>query len=256
MPTKRLTMRKIREILRLKFDCKLNYGQIAKSCGIGRTTVSDYLKRFEASLWQWPLGSEIDDARLEQILFPSTQLTHCPDRAGIDWEYIHRELRRKSVTLMLLWQEYKAQYPEGYQYSQFCHLYRLWNGRVDPVMRQVHRGGEKIFVDYAGQTVPIIDPATGEIHQSQIFIAALGASNYTYAEATWTQTLPDWIACHCRAYEYIGGVPEVTVPDNLKSGVKDPCFYDPDINPTYLDMAQHYGTAVIPARSGKPKDKD
>lgn len=255
MPTKRLTMRKIREILRLKFDCKLTYGQIAKSCGIGRTTVSDYLKRFEASPLKWPLASDVDDAHLEQTLFPSALLTHCPDRDGIDWEYIHRELRRKSVTLMLLWQEYKAQYPEGYQYSQFCHLYRQWVGRVDPVMRQVHRGGEKIFVDYAGQTVPIIDPATGEIHQSQIFIAALGASNYTYAEATWTQTLPDWIASHCRAYEYIGGVPEVTVPDNLKSGVKDPCFYDPDINPTYLDMAQHYGTAVIPARSGKPKDK-
>lgn len=255
MPTKRLTMRKIREILRLKFDCKLTYGQIAKSCSIGRTTVSDYLKRFEASPLQWPLASDVDDVQLERTLFPSAQLTHCPDRSGIDWQYIHRELRRKSVTLMLLWQEYKAQYPEGYQYSQFCHLYRQWSGRVDPVMRQVHRGGEKMFVDYAGQTVPIIDPATGEIHHSQIFITALGASNYTYAEATWTQTLPDWIASHCRAYEYIGGVPEVTVPDNLKSGVKDPCFYEPDINPTYLDMAQHYDTAVIPARSGKPKDK-
>ena len=156
---------------------------------------------------------------------------------------------------MLLWQEYKAQNPDGYQYSQFCHLYRQWIGRVDPVMRQVHRAGEKMFVDYAGQTVDIYDPSSKQSRAAQIFIAVLGASNYTYAEATWTQKLPDWIASHCRAYAYIGGVPEVTVPDNLKSGVKDPCFYEPDINPTYLDMAQHYGTAVIPARVAKPKDK-
>ena len=255
MPTKRLTMRKIREILRLKYDCKLTFGQIATSCGIGRTTVSDYLKRFEVSPLEWPLSPDIDDIKLERLLFPSVQLTHSQDRASIDWQYIHRELRRKSVTLMLLWQEYKVQNPDGYQYSQFCHLYRQWIGRVDPVMRQVHRAGEKMFVDYAGQTVDIYDPSSKQSRAAQIFIAVLGASNYTYAEATWTQTLPDWIASHCRAYAYIGGVPEVTVPDNLKSGVKDPCFYEPDINPTYLDMAQHYGTAVIPARVAKPKDK-
>lgn len=255
MPTKRLTMRKIREILRLKYDCKLTFGQIATSCGIGRTTVSDYLKRFEASLLQWPLSSDIDDTKLEQLLFTSAQFTRSQGRGGIDWQYIHRELRRKSVTLMLLWQEYKAKNPDGYQYSQFCHLYRQWIGRVDPVMRQVHRAGEKMFVDYAGQNVGVSDPASKQLREAQIFIAVLGASSYTYAEATWTQTLPDWIASHCRAYEYIGGVPEVTIPDNLKSGVKDPCFYEPDINPTYLDMARHYGTAVIPARVAKPKDK-
>jgi len=248
-------MRKIREILRLKYDFKLTFGQIATSCGIGRTTVSDYLKRFEASSLGWPLSPDIDDIKLEKLLFPSVQLTLSPDRAGIDWQYIHCELRRKSVTLMLLWQEYKAQNSDGYQYSQFCHLYRQWIGRVDPVMRQVHRAGEKMFVDYAGQTVAIYDPSSKQSREAQIFIAVLGASNYTYAEATWTQTLPDWIASHCRVYAYIGGVPEVTVPDNLKSGVKDPCFYEPDINPTYLDMAQHYGTAVIPARVAKPKDK-
>jgi transposase len=156
---------------------------------------------------------------------------------------------------MLLWQEYKTLNPDGYQYSQFCHLYRQWVGCVDAVMRQVHRAGEKMFVDYAGQTVSIYELASKQPREAQIFIAVLGASNYTYAEATWTQTLPDWIVSHRRAYEYIGGVPEVTVPDNLKSGVKDPCFYDPDINPTYLDMARHYGTAVIPARVAKPKDK-
>jgi transposase len=255
MPTKRLTMRKIREILRLRFDCKLTFGQIATSCGIGRTTVSDYLKRFEACPLRWPLCSDVDDTQLEQLLFPSVQLIHCPDRAGIDWQYIHRELRRKSVTLMLLWQEYKTSNPDGYQYSQFCHLYRQWVGRLDPVMRQVHRAGEKLFVDYAGQSVDIYERSSKQLREAQVFIAVLGASNYTYAEATWTQTLPDWIASHCRAYEYIGGVPEVTVPDNLKSAVKDPCFYEPDINPTYLDMARHYGTAIIPARIAKPRDK-
>jgi transposase len=218
-------------------------------------TVSDYLQRFEASFLGWPISSDIDDTRLEQLLFPSVQINDSPKRAGLDWQYVHRELRRKGVTLMLLWQEYKAQYPDGYQYSQFCYLYRQWAGRVDPVMRQEHRAGEKMFVDYAGQTVDIYDQSSKQIREAQIFIAALGASNYTYAEATWTQSLPDWIAAHCRAYGYIGGVPEVTVPDNLKSGVKDACFYEPDLNPTYLDMARHYGTAIIPARVAKPRDK-
>jgi transposase len=228
-------MRKIREILRLKFDCKLTYRQIARSCGIGRSTASDYLKRFEDSSLAWPLPSDIDDTRLEQLLFPSARIDYSTKRAGLDWQYIHGELRRKGVTLMLLWQEYKEQYPDGYQYSQFCHLYRQWAGRIDPVMRQEHRAGEKMFVDYAGQTMGIYDPTSKKTREAQIFIAVLGASNYTYAEATWTQKLPDWIGSHCRAYDYIGGVPEV--------------------NPTYFDMARHYGTAIIPTRVAKPKDK-
>ena len=255
MPTKRLTMRKIREILRLRYDCKLTFDKIATSCGIGRTTVSDYLKRFEASPLRWPLPSDIDDTKIEQLLFPSVQLDCSIQRSGLDYQDIHSELRKKSVTLMLLWQEYKAQHPDGYQYSQFCHLYRQWAGRIDPVMRQEHRAGEKLFVDYAGQTLGIYDSASKQLCEAQIFIAALGASNFTYAEATWTQTLPDWIASHKRAYEYIGGIPEVTVPDNLKSGVSKSCLYEPDLNPTYLDMARHYGTAIIPARIAKPKDK-
>lgn len=255
MPTKRLTMRKIREILRLRFECKLTLSQIATSCGIGSSTVSDYLKRFKASSLTWPLPSKIDDTRLEHRLFPSACIDVARKRASPDWNTIHKELRRKSVTLILLWQEYKEQNPDGYQYSQFCHLYHQWTGHIDPVMRQEHLAGEKLFVDYAGQTVNVFDLPSKKIRQAQIFIAALGASNYTYAEATWTQSLPDWIASHTRAYEYMGGVPKVTVPDNLKSGVKSPCFYEPDINPTYLDMAQHYGTAIIPARVATPKDK-
>ena len=255
MSTKRLTMRKIREVLRLKFDCSRSYSQIADSCLIGRSTVSDYLDRFQAAKLSWPLPDELDDQRLEQLLFPSSVSNPSTQRALPDWQYIHSELRRKGVTLMLLWQEYKQLSLNGYQYSQFCQLYRNWAGRIDPVMRQEHRAGEKEFVDYAGMTVPVFDKASGKWRQAQIFVAVLGASNYTYTEATWTQSLPDWIAAHCRAFAFFGGVTELVIPDNTKTGVKHPCFYEPDINPTYLDMARHYGTAIIPARVRKPKDK-
>ena len=255
MPTKRLTMRKIREILRLRLQHKLTLSQIASSCGIGRSTVSEHLKRFEASGIGWPLPADLDDNRLEQLLFPSVPSDDHSQKPLPDWSYIHRELRRKSVTLMLLWQEYKEQHLNGYQYSRFCDRYRLWAGRIDVVMRQEHRGGEKMFVDYAGQHVDVVDPSLKKTREAQIFIATLGASNYTYAEATWTQQLPDWIASHCRAYEFIGGVPEATVPDNLKSGVKSPCYYDPEINPSYLDMAKHYGTVIIPTGVAAPKHK-
>jgi transposase len=197
----------------------------------------------------------LEDDRLEQLLFPSSPSNPETPRALPDWLYIHRELRRKGVTLMLLWQEYKELQPNGYQYSQFCHRYRQWVGRIDPVMRQEHRAGERMFVDYAGMTMPVFDKASGKWREAQIFVAALGASNYTYTEATRTQSLPDWITAHCHAFAYFGGVTEVVVPDNTKTGVKHPCFYEPDINPTYLDMARHYGTAIIPARVRKPKDK-
>ena len=255
MSAKRLTMREIREILRLKFDCHLTHRQIAKSCSTARSTVGEYLQRFCDSHINWPLPSDLDDDRLEQLLFLSSPSNPENPRALPDWLYIHRELRRKGVTLMLLWQEYKELHPDGYQYSQFCHRYRQWVSRIDPVMRQEHRAGEKMFVDYAGMTMPVFDKALGKWREAQIFVAALGASNYTYAEATWTQSLPDWITAHCHAFAYLGGVTEVVVPDNTKTGVKHPCFYEPDINPTYLDMARHYDTAIIPARVRKPKDK-
>ena len=171
------------------------------------------------------------------------------------WPVIHHELKRKGVTLFLLWQEYREQCPLGYQYSWFCDRYRQWLGKLDLVMRQDHRAGEKLFVDYAGQTVPIVDPHTGEIHDAQIFVAVLGASNYTYSEATWTQGLADWIGSHQRAFAFLGGVPEIVVPDNLKSGISKAHRYEPDINPTYQELASHYGVAVIPARVRRPKDK-
>ena len=255
MPAERLTMRKIREVFRLKFDCDLSNRQIANSCSIARSTVAEYLFRLQQAGLSWPLPHDIDDTRLEQLLYPQLPAVPPEQRAVPDWSDVHQQLRHKTVTLMLLWQEYKELHPSGYQYSQFCYLYRQWAGRIDPVMRQEHRAGEKMFVDYAGQTVNVYDLQANQMREAQIFVAVLGASNYTYAEATWSQTLPDWIGSHSRAFIFFGGVPQIVVPDNLKAGVSKACFYEPDINPTYLDMANHYGTAVIPARVKKARDK-
>ena len=255
MPAERLTMRKIREVFRLKFDCDISNRQIAKSCHIARSTVVEYLFRFQQAALSWPLAQDIDDNQLEQLLYPQLPTLPAHERPLPDWSYIHQQLRLKSVTLMLLWQKYKEIHPQGYQYSQFCHRYRQWAAKIDPVMRQEHRAGEKLFVDYAGQTVPVYDLHTNQMREAQIFVAVLGASNYTYAEATWTQSLPDWISSHSRAFAFFGGVPKLVVPDNLKSAVSKASFYDPDINPTYLDLVNHYGTVVIPARVRRPKDK-
>ena len=255
MAGRRLSMRKIREVLRLKFHYGHSNKQIAQSCNIARSTVREYLDRAGKAGFSWPLDPSLDDALLEKTLFPPQSLLPSSPRAMPSMEYLHQELRRKGVTLQLLWHEYKQANPEGYQHSQFCHLYRQWVKKLDVTLRQEHRAGEKLFVDYAGQTVPIVDPATGEITQAQIFIAALGASSYTFAEASASQDLPSWIQSHVHAFEFFQGVPEILVPDNLKAGVSKPCRYEPDINPTYLELAQHYGTTVIPARIGHPRDK-
>ena len=255
MPAERLTMRKTKEVFRLKFDCHLSNRKIAESCLIARSTVAEYLSRFQQAALSWPLPEAMDDAELEALLFPATSLASDIERHLPDWLYIHNELRRKGVTLTLLWQEYKAQHPTGYQYSQFCDRYRKWAKKIDPIMRQEHRAGEKLFVDYAGMTVPVYERESGKTREAQIFVAVQGASNYSYAEATWTQGLPDWIASHVRAFAYFGGVPQIVVPDNLKTGVSKACYYEPDINPTYLAMANHYDTAILPTRVRKPKDK-
>lgn len=247
-------MRKIKEVLRLKA-----LGQspkaIAQSLGVGQNTVRRYLRRAEEAGLTWPLLPDLGDAALEALLFPP------PPEAGVarpvpDWAEVQRELRRKGVTLQLLWLEYKAVHPEtGYQYTQFCEHYHRWRDRLDPVLRQEHRAGEKTFVDYAGQTMPVVDPDTGEIREAQIFIGVLGASNLTFAEATWTQTLPDWIGSHVRMFAYVGGVSAAIVPDNVRTGVSHACFYDPDINPTYQDLAVHYSTSILPTRPRRPRDK-
>lgn len=254
MANKRVSMRKIRETLRLYFEAGLSRRAVGRCLHLSTTTVSGYLERLEQAGLSWPLPEALTDAELERRLFPPELPKG--QRPVPDWNVVHRELRRaKNVTLRLLWLEYKQIHPEGFQYSWFCEHYRQWRSRLDLVMRQTHRAGEKLFIDYAGETVPVIDPATGETRQAQIFVAVLGASNYTFAEATWTQTLPDWIASHQRAFSFFGGVVEILVPDNLKSGVAKAHRYEPDLNPTYADMAAHYGVAVIPARPQAPRDK-
>lgn len=248
-------MRKIREVVRLKCVTGSSPRQIAKSCNIARSTVQEYLKRAEDNGLTWLMACELDDTALEDLLYPKS-LSSALCRAPMpQMDYIHRELRRKGVTLQLLWYEYKQEHPDGYQYSFFCEQYRNWVKKLDPPLRQKHLAGEKMFVDFAGQTVDIIHAATGEVSKAHIFIATLGASNYTYAEAVASEDLPCWIKAHIHAFQYFGGVPQIVVPDNLKTGITNPCRYEPDINPTYQDLADHYHTAVIPARPGKPRDK-
>lgn len=255
MPANRLSMRKIKDVLRLKWANQLSDRKIAQSCKISRPAVASYVERARLAGLSWPLPDHLTDATLEQLLFPAPKKADERDRAQPDWLSVHQGLQQKNVTLFLLWQEYREQHAQGYQYSWFCDQYRNWLGRRDYSMRQSHRAGEKLFVDYAGHTVPVIDERTGEVRTAQIFVAVLGASNYTFAEATWTQSLSDWIGSHQRAFAFLGGVPELVVPDNLRAGVSQAHRYEPDLNPTYQDMASHYGVAIVPTRVRKPKDK-
>ncbi len=255
MPGQRLSMRQVREVLRLKHVCGHSGHQIAAMVGISRYTVAEYLRRAGVVGLTWPVPADLDDAALERKLFSPPFAAGEPRRPQPDWPRVHAELRRPNVTLLLVWEEYRRGQPEGYGYSRFCELYAAWRGRLSPTMRQTHPAGERMFVDYAGQTVELIDSATGEVRRAQVFVAALGASNFTYAEARWTQALPDWIGCHVGAFASFGGVPRQIVCDNLKAGVTASCRYEPGISRTYQDMASHYGTAVLPARVRRPRDK-
>lgn len=254
-------MRKVREVLRLKFECGRSNRQIALSCRIGAGTVSEYLQRARASAVSWEDAKRLSDAELEGRLFPQPQYGASLPRAPIDLAWVHQELRRTGVTLQLLWTEYvdAAQAREGekppYQYTQFCEHYHRWRGRLDLVMRQTHRAGEKAFIDYSGKRPSVVDAHTGEVIDVELFVMVLGASNYTFAEATRSQQIPDFIASIVRGLDFFGGVPEVLVPDQLRSAVSGPDRYDPDINSTLLDLASHYDTAIIPARPRKPRDK-
>ena len=255
MPKARTSMRKIREVLRLSRQLGLSQRQVARSVRMGQSTVWDYLTRFRLSGLSFEQAEALDDVALEQRLFPSEQLATQRHRSLPDWSQIHQELKRKGVTLSLLWQEYREGHPEGYGYSRFCDLHRDWKRTLDVTLRQDHAAGETLFVDYAGQSVEVIDPHSGEVRSAQIFVAVLGASSYCYAEATWSQGLRDWVGSHVRAFEALGGVVELVVPDNLKSGVTKPDWYEPDVNPTYAEMAAHYSVAVLPARVRRPRDK-
>jgi len=254
MSRERLSMRNIREVLRLR-SYGLSQRQIAASCHISSGAVCEYLRRAEAAGIGWPLPEGLSEAELESRLFPPPPAPTAVLRPVPDWADVERELKRKGVTRYLLWEEYRATHADGYGYSRFCQLHHAWRGVSDPRMHQVHKAGEKLFVDYAGHTMPVVDRKTGAVRDAQIFVAALGASSYTYVEATWSQSLSDWITSHVRAFAFFQGVPEIVVPDNLRSGVRSPCYYEPDLNPTYQELAQHYGLAVLPARVRKPRDK-
>lgn len=255
MPRRRLSVRTIREVLRLRWQCDLSHREIAESCRIGETAARSYVRRAELAGLSWPLPDTLRDIALEQMLFPPRPSIPAKDRPLPDWPVVRAQLKRKGVTLKLLAQEYRRDNPTGYSYAQFCKLYSRWARKQDPTMLFEHKAGDKLFVDYAGPALPITDPKTGEVKEAQIFVAVLGASNYTFAEATLTQGLPDWIGSHIRCFAFLGGVPRLVVPDNLKSAVTSPCRYEPDINPTYLKLATHYGVAVVPARVRKPRDK-
>jgi transposase len=247
-------MRRIREILRLYLDCKLSHRQIAQSVGVSRSTVAEYLARASGAGLPWPLPHDLDDAALEKMLYPPP-LQPPARRPEPDWNYVNSELKRKGVTLLLLWQEYKEQHPEGYQYSQFCDRYRQWRNSVNVTMRLPHHAGEKTFSDFAGAKLKVIDQETGEVRFAHLFVTALGASSYTYAEAFWTEGTESWCLGHVHGFEYFGGAPKFIVPDNPKTTVTRACPYEPELNPTFQEMAAHYGCAVLPARVRRPRDK-
>jgi transposase len=248
-------MRQVREVLRLRHACGQSERQIAAAIRISRTTVAEYVRRAAVSGITWPVPAGLDDTALEARLFSPPFTPKEALRPQPDWPRIHAELRRPGVTLMLLWQEYRAEQPEGYGYSRFCDLYAEWRGRVSLTMRQTHVAGDKLFVDFAGQTLAVIDPVTGEMRPAQVFVAVLGASSMTYAEVRWSQGLADWVGCHVNAFAFFGGTARQLVCDNLKAGVTAACRYEPGINRTYAEMAAHYGTAVVPTRVRKPRDK-
>lgn len=257
MANTRLSMRKIKDVLRLTHHGGLSARQVALSLNISRSTVKEYQQRAEQAGLAWPLPDTLSEQELEEKLFPPAVTVEAPAKALPDFHYIYQELKthkKFNLTLDLLWQEYKEQHPEGYQYSQFCELYRGYRGKLDYSMRQDHRGGEKLFVDY-GEGSTLLDSKSGEPVSTQLFVAVWGASNYTFAEATLSQQLPDWIGSHVRAFEYFGCLPKIVVPDCLKSAVLRACRYEPELNPTYAEMASHYGICVLPARPARPKDK-
>ncbi|MBA2685035.1 MAG: IS21 family transposase [Gemmatimonadaceae bacterium] len=253
-------MRKVREVLRLKYECGRGRRDIAASVGIGGATVSGYINRAAAAGLTWEKAKGLSDAEVEALLFQEVGRNEPLTRRAIDFGWVHRELSRAGVTLQTLWVEYRdaaaaARELKAYEYSRFCDLYAQWRTKLSVTMRQVHRAGEKLFIDYSGKKPRIVDKSSGEVTEVELFVAVMGASNYTFAEATRTQKLADFVGSTVRTFEYLGGVPEVLVPDQLRSAVSGPDRYEPDINPTYLEMAQHYDVTVIPARPRKPRDK-
>ncbi len=256
MPARRLTMRKLREILRLRLSAQLSLRQIKASQRVSLGLVQKLTSQAATLKLEWPAIDALDDEQLARLFYPEADVASSTRLELPDWKDLHKELAKNHTTRYLLWEEYAERYPNrSYSYAQYCVLYARWLKKQKRSMRQTHKAGEKLFVDYAGQTVPIVNGDTGEVRTAQVFVAVMGASNYTYCEATWSQKLPDWLNSHARTFEFLGGVPQLIVPDNLKSAVTKACRYDPDINRNYSQLAEHYGTAIMPARPLKPQDK-
>jgi transposase len=255
MTQERLSVRKIREVLRLKHEVRLSNRAIARACRISNSTVGEYVRRAKQAGVGWPLPDELGEEDLYRKLFPEGEKAKIAERPIPGWEEVQRELSRQGVTLMLLWQEYREKHPDGYGRTQFFEHYQRWNRARTTSMRLPHKGGEVMEVDYAGMNVPITNPETGEIWQAPVFVATLPASSYVYAEIQPSQELQHWLAGHVRAFAFFGGVPKILRPDNLKTGVKKPNYYEPDLNPSYQELAEHYHVAVLPTRVKKPKDK-
>jgi len=256
MPKKRLTMRQVKEVLRLKYLLGLSQQAISDSAGVPRSTVRDYLLRAKVADLSWPLPDDMDNEQLDALLFPVREEGETTQRPDPDWNEVYKELKRKGVTLQLLWEEYKRKYPDGYQYSWYAHLYRQWSKTKDVWMVQSHDAGDKVFVDYSGLTFPIWKTNLKEIEfHAEIFVSVLGASDLIFCIATQSQKLEDWIDAHNKMFAYYGGVSSLIVPDNLRSGVTKAHRYEALCNRTYDEMAEHYGCAIMPARSYKPKDK-
>ena len=257
MPAERLAMRHVREIIHLKFGANMSTREIARRLGVAPSTARETLKRFTAAGLNFEQAASMSEPALEAALYAMSKSKRGHRlHEEPDWQAIHRELKRKHVTLMIIWDEYSAAHPGGYSYSRFCELYRGFEAKLSPTMRQNHKAGERLFVDYAGDGVPVvINRLTGELRHAQIFVAVLGVSSFTFAWASWTQTLADWIDAHVQTFQVIGGVPHLLVPDNTKTAIIKSCLYDPTVNRTYAEMAAHYGTAILPARPRKPRDK-
>jgi len=250
-------MRKIKEVLRLRFELGLGQREIARACALSQGAVHNYLRKASAAEIHWPLPEGWDEERIEEALFGKQRPSERPhERVLPDFPSLHGQLQQhRHLTLQLAWEEYRQVHPEGYGYSRFCELYGRWRKKQDVVLRQEHQPGEKAFVDWAGATIPVHDPVSGEIWPASLFVMVLGASSYTYAEATRDQQLTAWLSSHMHAFEYFGGVPRLLVPDNPRTGVSRACRYDPDLNPTYQEFAMHYGVGVVPARPYRPRDK-
>lgn len=256
MAQERLSVYHIKEILRLRYECRLSIREIARSAGVRRSTVSDYIRRAVDAGVSWPIPAELDsDTALSAKLFAREERDAVRGPVPPDWPTVQNELRGKFVTLALLWEEYRKENPDGYSYTRYCELYREWTKTQRLSMRQIHHPGKKTFVDFSGGTIPVVDPRTGERREAKLFVAVLGYSNYTYVEPVFSEDIPTWVGVHTRAFAYFGGVPEIVVCDNLKSGVNRPHRYDPEINRTFEDFARHNGTAILPTRVYKPKDK-